>query len=249
MTMRMKTKRFIFLILTLFSISLSADQAAYIDEKSAGEAVKLLSNHSAVREFCAPCGDKRSKLVDVRTLEVKHSGYQSYNEVLLNDDGVDLAYLYFKSPEGWKNVAIALNLPVQEVPEFLDLNLERKLSEEVDLYSILSIERTTKACLDDASTTYSQANCTIEELKNWDDLLNQSYKKLMHNKKDLSKENLRNAQKAWIKFRDLEYKNIESLLEQKQGTIWYLVELSKKTKHTKQRAIELTNQFLIMSEY
>jgi len=244
----MKANRFIFLILTLFSISLSADQAAYIDKKSADKANNLLSNHNVVREFCAPCGDNRSKLVDVKTLETKHTNYKNFYQVFLNDDGVDLAYLYFKSPEGWKNVAIAIDFPVQSVPEFLDLNLELELSKEVDLYSISSIERSAKACLSDALTTYSQANCKIKELKNWDGLLNQSYKKLMNNKKDLSKENLRNAQKAWIKYRDLEYLNIESLLEQMQGTMWYLVELSKKTELTRQRAIELTDQFKTLTK-
>ena len=98
----------------------SADQAAYISESDADQAIKLLKNVATVKSYCAPCGDATATTMavsDINKVDVKYEGYW---EVQINGQGVDLAYIYFPVNNKWRNAAMALNIPVQDVPEFID---------------------------------------------------------------------------------------------------------------------------------
>jgi len=102
------------------------------------------------------------------------------------------------------------------------------------------IDTKSKACIDGKFSTPDIANCMSEELENWNRLLNQSYKSLMPNLTKVQKDTLRNTQRSWIKYKDLEYKNIESLLKNVKGTMYILIEIDRKSEITKQRALQLT---------
>ncbi len=109
-----------FSIALCFALSASADQAAYISKVDADRAIQLLHNAGTVKSYCAPCGDARAESIAVNAIRKADVNYAGNWEVQINDQGVDLAYLYFLENNKWRNVAMALGIPVQDVPEFID---------------------------------------------------------------------------------------------------------------------------------
>lgn len=109
-------------LIVAFSLALpaSADQAAYLTKVDAERAVHLLMNTGTVKSYCAPCGDARAESMAVNDIKKADVHYEGYWEVQINGQGVDLAYLYFPENNKWRNVAMALGIPVQDVPEFID---------------------------------------------------------------------------------------------------------------------------------
>ena len=108
-----------------------ADQYAYMTLPQATEALAVLAANKEVHEFCAPCGDTRSKRVVVRLLEigrvwdgkgatVYRSDGRSYWEVFVNDQSIDLAYVYVSEHGRWQNLALSLGLDASKVPRHLD---------------------------------------------------------------------------------------------------------------------------------
>lgn len=112
-------------LLTVFVLSLSltlhADQAAYLAESQAEAAVKLLTAGSEVRHLCEPCGEEVPRAETVEDTKVRYTGSESFYEVLLNGTPVDLAYLYVEIEGAWKNLAAHLGLDVSDVSLTLDL--------------------------------------------------------------------------------------------------------------------------------
>lgn len=118
----MKPKIIIFAILTfaLFTANALADQAAYITKAQADKAAAFLKDKPEIRHYCAPCDDKGDRVEAVSSVEAAEAGYQNYWEVKVNGQGIDLAYVYYKTKGGkWKNVAKELNVKVHDVPKYL----------------------------------------------------------------------------------------------------------------------------------
>jgi hypothetical protein len=105
------------LILTLaFSVNIFADQAAYVSEKQAKKAVKLLKKKERIMHLCEPCSDQTRKVAEIETVEAVKTGYKDFWEVKINGKGVDLAYIFYEHKKGkWKNVAKKLDIPVEGV--------------------------------------------------------------------------------------------------------------------------------------
>ena len=119
--MTIKLKSLVFIAFLTLSFSCIADQAAYIDKADAEQAKYLLDQASAVKSYCAPCGDQVATMISVQTVEVVFTNYENYWEVQINGEGIDLAYTYLLMGDNrWKNVAMELNIPVKGVPEFIN---------------------------------------------------------------------------------------------------------------------------------
>lgn len=102
------------------SITAFADQAAYITEEQAKEAVELLKDRGTIKHFCQPCNDKSVRTEKIETIEAVPAGYENYWEVKVNGKGIDLAYVYYEKKKGkWKNAAQRLDIKVSDVPRFL----------------------------------------------------------------------------------------------------------------------------------
>ncbi|MEZ5426279.1 MAG: hypothetical protein R2747_08445 [Pyrinomonadaceae bacterium] len=113
-------KIFVIVLIMIFALTALADQAAYITEKQAKEAVELLKDKGEIKHYCAPCEDKSIRLEAIEAIEAAPAGYENYWEVKVNGDGIDLAYVYFKNKKGkWKNVAKELDIKVSDVPKYL----------------------------------------------------------------------------------------------------------------------------------
>jgi hypothetical protein len=118
--MKISIKSLILAISLILTLPCTADQAAYIDRADALAAEALLGHAHSIKSFCAPCGDSGAILMQIETLDVAYTNYETYWEVRVNGMGIDLAYTYFLVQNRWKNVAIELGLEVSDVPEFID---------------------------------------------------------------------------------------------------------------------------------
>src|SRR5687767_4904759 len=86
---------------TLLAVSVFADQAAYVTQKQAEKAAAFLKDKPEIRHYCAPCDDKGDKTEAVSTVEaVVADASKGYWEVKVNGEGIDLAYVYFKTKDG-----------------------------------------------------------------------------------------------------------------------------------------------------
>ncbi|WP_394143054.1 lysozyme inhibitor LprI family protein [Vibrio atypicus] len=98
-------------------------------------------------------------------------------------------------------------------------------------------------CLNNTSTTAGMGNCGSKAREQWDAELNYYYKSLRNLLGSEEQTVLRDSQRAWIKYRDLEIDNIKSMYGSKQGSMWGLIALSDITNLTKTRAQTLKSYY------
>lgn len=92
-------------------------------------------------------------------------------------------------------------------------------------------------CIDrSGGVTVNMLNCIADETEYQDVLLNRAYKELMATLEDDRKTQLRNAQRAWIKYRDL---NCDFYLDPDGGTMASIMSSDCYMSSTAARAREL----------
>src|SRR2546422_2085931 len=82
------------------------------------------------------------------------------------------------------------------------------------------IDKALDACIDKNGSTAGMVECTDKAYAAWDKELNKNYGELMRALNPKQKEALRLAQLEWIKYRDLEFKSIDSVYDTLQGTMY-----------------------------
>ncbi len=102
-----------------FSGPLSADQAAYISKSQAIKVEKILRGMKDIRFLCELCGETKSQAVKVYSVRAVDVNYENMWEVLVNKEGIDLAYTYIHVNNRWVNLARYVNEEVDSVSEFL----------------------------------------------------------------------------------------------------------------------------------
>lgn len=103
-----------------------------------------------------------------------------------------------------------------------------------------SIDKTTQACVDKNSTTIGMMECLEKAFKEWDKELNKVYNALLKEVSATGKENLKNAQKQWLTYRDAEFKAINAIYDL-EGTMWGLVAAEARNTVIKDRVLTLQN--------
>jgi uncharacterized protein YecT (DUF1311 family) len=88
-------------------------------------------------------------------------------------------------------------------------------------------------------TTAGRNNCINAAAAAWDKELNVIYKKLMSSLSSKAKEDLKKSQMAWLKHRDLEFKLINSVYEDKIGTMYTNIKAMNILVITQNRTLEL----------
>ena len=120
-------------LLALSPVIASADQFAYLDLKQAMAALAALDQAPReVQAYCAPCGDARATAIAVHDLGLARvwddrgsarpyadGDGRTFWEIELDGEGIDLAYLYVRTPAGWENLALTLGLDASGVPRML----------------------------------------------------------------------------------------------------------------------------------
>lgn len=111
----------IILLSIILTVSAFADQAAYVTQKQAEKVAAFLKDKKEIRHYCAPCDDNGDKTEAIATVDaVVADASKGYWEVKVNGEGVDLAYVYFKTKSGkWKNLAKEIGVKVSDVPKYL----------------------------------------------------------------------------------------------------------------------------------
>jgi len=87
------------------------------------------------------------------------------------------------------------------IPHFLQTAL---LLSAVTIAASASPQQDLKRCYDEARSTYAMRQCNAKEFRIYDQALNESYRQLMHRLDPTERRNLREAQRAWIRYRDAE---------------------------------------------
>jgi len=120
-------------LLASLPVIASADQFAYLNLGQAVAALDMLDHAPRqVQAYCAPCGDARATAIAVRDLGIARiwddggsarpyadGDGRTFWEIELNGEGIDLAYVYVRTPGGWENLALALGLDASGVPRML----------------------------------------------------------------------------------------------------------------------------------
>jgi hypothetical protein len=90
--------------------SVYADQFAYIRPEVAKRAEAILRKEAEVFLFCEPCHEMQGQIQKVQLVETADVNYEGNHEVRINSKGVDLAYLFVRRGNKWKNVAVMMGL-------------------------------------------------------------------------------------------------------------------------------------------
>jgi uncharacterized protein YecT (DUF1311 family) len=101
------------------------------------------------------------------------------------------------------------------------------------------IDKALDACIEKNGSTAGMVQCTDKAYAAWDKELNKNYVELMRALKPSQKEALRLAQLEWIKYRDLDFKFIDSVYDTMQGTMYIPMRIDARMEVIKKRALEL----------
>ncbi|QTA79627.1 Lysozyme inhibitor N-terminal domain-containing protein [Desulfonema limicola] len=83
----------------------------------------------------------------------------------------------------------------------------------------------------------------------WDDELNRVYGLLRSKLKPEAQKALKNSQLAWIKYRDLEFENIDNIYSNFQGTMYSPMRIDHRNQLIKQRVTELQSYLDLFDNY
>ncbi len=216
-----------------------ADQAAWVDKKAAYKAGEMIETGTELRQFCAPCNDTVWTPLIVRQVEVRNPEDQSY-QIVVNGSGIDLAYTYILRKGKWRNMAMVLGLPVSDVPEFLPENLPSH-AETMDTGESHPVDREMYACMGKDPSTANVVNCIHTAAEKWDAELNRVYQELKERLKPEARKSLTEAQRAWIAYRDLEFRNIEGIYAAMDGTMYHPMRADSRMQITRNRVMELVS--------
>ena len=101
------------------------------------------------------------------------------------------------------------------------------------------IDKALEACIDKNGSTAGMVECTDKAYAAWDKELNKNYGELMRSLKPKQKEALRLAQLEWIKYRDLEFKLVDSIYDTLDGTMYIPMRSDSRMEVIRKRALEL----------
>jgi len=112
------------------------------------------------------------------------------------------------------------------------------------------IDVTLDQCLsvDSNQSTMGMVQCVGEAQGEWDKELNRVYKKLMGVLSAEEKEVLKNAQRKWLEYRDLEFTFTSTLHGNMDGTIHRIENADRCLAIVRQRALDLKSYYDIRTE-
>jgi uncharacterized protein YecT (DUF1311 family) len=108
-----------------------------------------------------------------------------------------------------------------------------------------SIDLKTQVCLDNNyQTNDKMKGCSLQAYEDWDAELNKVYKALKESRLNAKvKEQIKQAQRKWLKYRDAEFQAIEAIYDAEKmggGTMWGLFAADAKVEIVKNRVLVLS---------
>lgn len=94
-----------------------ADQCSYISKEQALKAIARLDLNDEVYFLCEPCGEEIPEPAQIEALSAGTVDYEDYWQVVINGDGIDLAYVFVDSgiENNFANLAMLADCPAQRV--------------------------------------------------------------------------------------------------------------------------------------
>lgn len=117
----MRANGLLTVLLLLVATPVRADQCAWVSERQAQAAVRALSGAKSFLAFCEPCEDETPTLIEIRSVRTQPVE-DGYHEVLVNDESIDLAYAFVRSPQGvnrYENLSKIVACPSSDVSRFI----------------------------------------------------------------------------------------------------------------------------------
>ena len=110
------------------------------------------------------------------------------------------------------------------------------------------IDKAYDTCTEKNPTTGGLVECAETAYKKWDLELNKNYQALMRRLKPAGKQLLKASQLSWITHRDNEFKLIDSLYDDLQGTMYIPMRYDEKMQVVKRRAMALSDHLDTLNE-
>ncbi|HEV7861009.1 MAG TPA: lysozyme inhibitor LprI family protein [Pyrinomonadaceae bacterium] len=114
--------------------------------------------------------------------------------------------------------------------------------------TVYPIDKALEACTDKNPSTNGTIQCTARAQEMWDKELNRNYNSLMGQLNPQGKLSLKAAQLDWLKYRDTEFKLIDNLYSNLQGTMYLPMLAWDQMSVVKKRALELKAYLDLLKE-
>jgi len=108
------------------------------------------------------------------------------------------------------------------------------------------IDRELSLLLRKDPSTFGQMEAFSKGIELWDAELNRNYKALFAKLDDSGRQQLREAQRAWLAFRDAEFRRTDVLYGRKDGSMFRPMAVSARMELVKARALELAKSIEIL---
>jgi uncharacterized protein YecT (DUF1311 family) len=111
------------------------------------------------------------------------------------------------------------------------------------------IDRSLNACLEKNVSTQGMNQCLGQAYDAWDKELNRVYNELARKLSPAARAALKTAQLEWLKFRDEEFKLIESIYQSFEGTMYIPMQSNSRVQVVKSRTLALTSYLELIKEH
>lgn len=101
------------------------------------------------------------------------------------------------------------------------------------------IDKALDACTEKDGSTAGTIRCTDKAYAAWNRELNKNYTQLIRQLKPAQRPALKAAQVEWLKYRDSEFKLIDSIYDTLQGTMYIPMRIAERLEVVKRRALSL----------
>ncbi|HVF92167.1 MAG TPA: lysozyme inhibitor LprI family protein [Blastocatellia bacterium] len=110
------------------------------------------------------------------------------------------------------------------------------------------IDRSLEACMEKDPSTAGMVECIGKAYESWDKELNRAYNELSRKLKPQARPALKAAQVEWIRYRDSEFKLIDTVYSGLEGTMYIPMRADNRMKIVKARALELNDYLELLSD-
>ena len=101
------------------------------------------------------------------------------------------------------------------------------------------IDEQLNTCIETAPNNSELVGCALTAYKQWDEVIDEEYKKLSNSLPDGLRAKLENSQAAWIAYREHEFEFNNDFFAGLNGTAWNVSSADWKMSFTRNRALEL----------
>jgi uncharacterized protein YecT (DUF1311 family) len=110
------------------------------------------------------------------------------------------------------------------------------------------IDREYDECMEKHSSTAGMVECTDKAYKKWDAELNRAYGELLKKLPAKKAAILKQSQRDWLIYRDANFRLIDAIYDELQGTMYIPMRLYAKLRIVRERALLLSGYVELMGE-